>query len=304
MLKANPKLEKIVKGILRYQEPLSLHTTFRLGGLADIFIIPSSLEEIQEIADYADQNSIPLHVIGIGSNLLMSDEGLRGIVLKIASPMDDISFQDDLVIAEAGAKCTRLIADSLRYQFTGLSFLSGIPGTIGGAVAMNAGTCGKAIGDILQSVWLYDRQEKQNCILYSNDLNFSYRESLLKNNDRFIVLQAKLQLSCGDVNNEILMIREKLTKRKESQPLRFPNAGCIWKNPPGRSTGKLIEDLGLKGFRNGRARISELHANFIVHQGRARAREVYELIELVEEKVFKAYGIGLEREIKLLGFGF
>jgi UDP-N-acetylmuramate dehydrogenase len=304
MLKPNLKLEKIVKGILRYREPLSLHTTFRLGGPVDIFIIPSSLDEIQDIADYADQNSIPLHIIGTGSNLLVADEGLRGIVLKIASPMDDISFQDDLAIAEAGAKCTRLIADSLKHQCTGLSFMSGIPGTIGGAIAMNAGTCGKAIGDILQSVWLYDRQEKQNCILYSSDLKFSYRDSLLKNNDRFIVLQAKLQLTFGNISDEILTIREKLTKRKESQPLRFPNAGCIWKNPFGYSTGKMIEDLGLKGFRNGRARISELHANFIVHQGRAKAKEILELIEIVEEKVFKAYGICLEREIKLLGFRF
>jgi UDP-N-acetylmuramate dehydrogenase len=305
ILKTIPELEKIVKGILRYQEPLSNHTTFRLGGMADIFIIPSSLDEIQEIVEFANCKSIPLHVIGMGSNLLISDEGLRGIVLKLASPLDNISFEEDQVLVEAGAKCTRLIADALKNQLTGLSFLSGIPGTIGGAIAMNAGTGGKAIGDILQSVWLYDGVERQNCILFPADLNFAYRDSIFKKGDRYIILQAKLMINQGNVDEEIKIIREKLTQRKQTQPLRYPNAGCIWKNPPGYSTGKLIEELGLKGFRKGRAKISELHANFIVHQGRAKAREVLELINYIEEKVFQTYQIELEREIKILGvFGF
>lgn len=305
MLKSKPELEKIVKGILRYQEPLSYHTSFRLGGPADIFIIPSSLDEIQDIVEYADRHSLPLHVIGVGSNLLVSDEGLRGIVLKLASPLDAISFEEEQVLVEAGAKCTRLIADALKNHLTGLSFLSGIPGTIGGAIAMNAGTGGKAIGDMLQSVWLYDRQERQNCILFPSELNFAYRDSLFKNNDRYIILQAKLLINSGNVEEEIRIIREKLSKRKQSQPLRYPNAGCIWKNPPGYSTGKMIEELGLKGYRKGRARISEIHANFIVHQGKAKAREVLELMNSVEEKVFHAYRIQLEREIKILGiFGF
>lgn len=305
MLKTKPELEKIVKGILRYQEPLSNHTSFRLGGPADIFIIPSSLDEIQDIVEYADRCSLPLHVIGVGSNLLVSDEGLRGIVLKLASPLDAISFEDEQVLVEAGAKCTRLIADALKNHLTGLSFLSGIPGTIGGAIAMNAGTGGKAIGDMLQSVWLYDRQERQNCILFPAELNFAYRDSLFKNNDRYIILQAKLLINSGNVEEEIRIIREKLSKRKQSQPLRYPNAGCIWKNPPGYSTGKMIEELGLKGYRKGRARISEIHANFIVHQGKAKAREVLELMNSVEEQVFHAYRVQLEREIKILGiFGF
>lgn len=305
ILKPIPELEKIVKGILRYQEPLSNHTTFRLGGPADIFIMPSSLDEIQEIVEFAKCKSIPLHVIGMGSNLLISDEGLRGIVLKLASPLDNISFEEEQVLVEAGAKCTRLIADALKNQLTGLSFLSGIPGTIGGAIAMNAGTGGKAIGDILQSVWLYDCVDRQNCILFPADLNFAYRDSIFKKSDRYVILQAKLTINSGNVDEEIKVIREKLTKRKLTQPLRYPNAGCIWKNPPGCSAGKLIEDLGLKGFRKGRARISELHANFIVHQGKAKAREVLELINYIEEKVFQAYQIELEREIKILGlFGF
>lgn len=305
ILKPIPELEKIVKGILRYQEPLSNHTTFRLGGPADIFIMPSSLDEIQEIVEFANCKSIPLHVIGMGSNLLISDEGLRGIVLKLASPLDNISFEEEQVLVEAGAKCTRLIADALKNQLTGLSFLSGIPGTIGGAIAMNAGTGGKAIGDILQSVWLYDCVDRQNCILFPADLNFAYRDSIFKKSDRYVILQAKLTINSGNVDEEIKVIREKLTKRKLTQPLRYPNAGCIWKNPPGCSAGKLIEDLGLKGFRKGRARISELHANFIVHQGKAKAREVLELIYYIEEKVFQAYQIELEREIKILGlFGF
>lgn len=305
ILKPIPELEKIVKGILRYQEPLSNHTTFRLGGPADIFIMPSSLDEIQEIVEFANCKSIPLHVIGMGSNLLISDEGLRGIVLKLASPLDNISFEEEQVLVEAGAKCTRLIADALKNQLTGLGFLSGIPGTIGGAIAMNAGTGGKAIGDILQSVWLYDCVDRQNCILFPADLNFAYRDSIFKKSDRYVILQAKLTINPGNVDEEIKIIREKLTKRKLTQPLRYPNAGCIWKNPPGYSAGKLIEELGLKGFRKGRARISELHANFIVHQGKAKAREVLELINYIEEKVFQAYQIELEREIKILGlFGF
>jgi UDP-N-acetylmuramate dehydrogenase len=295
------ELEKKVRGILRYNEPLSLHTTFRLGGPADVLIIPSCVEEVLEISDLAFQYHIPLYVIGMGSNLLIADEGLRGIVLKISSPLDELSYAEDTVIAGAGIKCARLIASCLKLDFQGLSFLSGIPGTLGGAIAMNAGTSGLAIGDLLRSAYVYDREKKESVILEQADFNFSYRNSIVKQSERFIILQAVLNINQGSSHQEILSIRSKLLKRKQSQPWQYPNAGCIWKNPPGYIVGKMIEELGMKGLKCGRAQISELHGNFIVHDGKASADHVYHLICHVEEVVFRSLGIRLEREIKILG---
>ncbi len=299
------ELEKKICGVLRYQESMALHTSFRVGGPAEIFIIPSCTDEVQEIVYFASHHGLPIQIMGMGSNLLVSDEGLRGIVLKIASPLDGVAFEDHQVTAEAGLKCIRLIAQCFRHKLHGLDFLSGIPGTLGGAVAMNAGAFGHAISDRLHSALVYDQEALDWQIFYSKDFQFSYRDSLIQKSNRYVLLQITLDLVPGMEKDEITRIREKLIKRKLTQPLQYPNAGCIWKNPPGNSAGKIIEELGLKGYCYGHARISELHGNFIIHDGSSNAGEIFALIKLVEEHVYQGTGIQLEREIKILGnFGF
>lgn len=296
-----PELEKKVRGVLRYRELLSLHTTFRLGGPAEVFIIPSCTEEVWEISDFAAKNNLPFYVIGMGSNLLIADEGLKGIVVKIAQPLDDIVFNENTVRVGAGVRCTQLIAQCIKQHRESFSFMAGIPGTLGGAVTMNAGTQGQSIGEVLCSAWLYDREQKKWEQFKQKDFNFTYRKSILQDSNRWILLQMELSIKKANSEEEIHQVRKKLLSRKLTQPLQHPNAGCIWKNPQGFSTGKLIEALGLKGLCIGKAMISAQHANFIVHHGKACAREVFELILEVEEQVKKKYGILLEREIKILG---
>ncbi len=296
-----PELEKKVKGVLRYGELLSLHTTFRLGGPAEVFIIPSCMEEVWEISDFAKKMNLSFYVMGMGSNLLISDEGLQGIVVKIAQPMDDIEFTENSIIAGAGVRCAQLIAHCIRQGRESFDFMAGIPGTLGGAVAMNAGTQGQSIGDRLRSAWIYDRKLQKWTQFRQNDFCFSYRKSILSNMDRWIVLQMDLQVGISNPDEEIIKVRKNLYARKLAQPLQYANAGCIWKNPPGKATGKLIQDLGLKGYSHGNAMISHEHANFIIHHGKADANDVFRLILKVEEQVEKKYGIILDREIKILG---
>lgn len=289
----------LLPGRVRQDEPLARHTTWRIGGPADIFVEPAGREELRLAVQFAHQRGIPLTVIGNGSNLLVAESGLRGIVLKIAGGLSHITVAENRILAEAGAKLAGLAAAAREAGLGGLEFSAGIPGTVGGAVVMNAGANGSSIGSLVQEVLLlspdgefYRRSQEE--------LGFSYRSSILQR-DLAIVVEA----SFLGRPRERSLIKEDMerfiARRKSTQPLSYPNAGSVFKNPPGDSAGRLIEAAGLKGLRIGGAQISTVHANFIINLGPATARDVLALITRARETVLERFGVELKLEVKYIG---
>lgn len=280
------------------EESMSMHTTFRTGGPADILVLPKS-GEIAEVIKLCKQYQEPYQVIGNGSNLLVSDDGIRGVVIEIGKPMAEISAEGESVRAGAGAMMSAIAARAAEASLTGFEFASGIPGTIGGAVVMNAGAYGGEIRDVLVSVQVLDREGKIR-ELAAADLDLSYRHSNVPQ-EGYIVLEAILHLQKGDA----AAIKERMEELKElrvaKQPIEFPSAGSTFKRPEGYFAGKLIQDAGLKGYSVGGAQVSEKHSGFVINRGKATSADVRQLICDVQEKVYQQFGVHLETEVKLLG---
>lgn len=291
---------KILPGRVRAGEPMKRHTSWRIGGLADVFVEPSSREELRLAVSYANERSVPLTVIGAGTNILVSDEGIRGVVVKVGSGLDRISLEENVIIAEAGAKLSRVAAVAREAGLGGFEFSAGIPGAIGGAVVMNAGANGASIGALVKEILLLDME---GCFFKKTkeEMNFAYRSSVLQS-ERAVVVEAAF--SC--YSREKKAIKEEMEvfikRRKETQPLHYPSAGSIFRNPPGDSAGRLIEAAGLKGERIGDAQISTLHANFIINLGAATARDVMALVERARKSVLERFGIELKPEVKVVGY--
>ncbi|MBI5606411.1 MAG: UDP-N-acetylmuramate dehydrogenase [Deltaproteobacteria bacterium] len=295
--------EKICPGRVKQWEPLGPYTTLRIGGRADWFIEPQKPSEIKQLLELVRLRHIPWFVLGHGSNLLVSDRGLRGLVIHIVSPGQPIKSQalkDNQVVleVEAGAPLSKLVRWGIRNGLQGLEFLAGIPGSVGGAWAMNAGSYGKEIKDltvflnILASGGRVIRKRKKQ-------LFFGYR--ILKLEPGEIILSGGLQVSRGNSEAIRQEARRLWSQRRSTQPLGQPSCGSVFKNPPEAFAGQLIEKAGLKGVERGQARISEQHANFIVNQGGARAKEVLYLMNLIRTRVRKQFGILLEPEVRLWG---
>jgi UDP-N-acetylmuramate dehydrogenase len=293
------EMQKILPGRVRSGELMGKHTSWRIGGPADIFVEPASRAEMRLAVSYARERAIPLTIIGAGTNILVSDEGIRGIVIKVGSGLGRISIADNVVIAEAGAKLSKVAAAARDAGLGGFEFSAGIPGTVGGAVVMNAGANGASIGALVIEILLLN-PDGYFCKSTKDEMNFSYRSSALQNNLSVVV---EAVFSCYRRDKDA--IREEmnvfLSKRKETQPLQYPSAGSIFKNPPGDSAGRLIEAAGLKGEKAGGAQISVLHANFIVNLGGATARDVLILIDRARESVLDRFGIELKPEVKVIG---
>lgn len=291
---------KILPGRVRAGEPMKKHTSWRIGGLADVFVEPSSREELRLAVSYVNKRSIPLTVIGAGTNILVSDEGIRGVVVKVGSGLDRICLEENVIIAEAGAKLSRVAAVAREAGLGGFEFSAGIPGAIGGAVVMNAGANGVSVGALVKEILLLNME---GCFFKKTkeEMNFAYRSSALQS-ERAVVVEAVF--SCCRRDKEA--IREEMEvfikKRKETQPLHYPSAGSIFRNPPGDSAGRLIEAAGLKGERVGDAQISTLHANFIINLGAATARDVMALVERARKSVLELFGIELKPEVKVVGY--
>jgi UDP-N-acetylmuramate dehydrogenase len=290
-----------LKGKLLLQEPMKNHTTWKVGGIADLLITAKSKSDIAITLKYANENRVPCCILGNGSNVLVLDQGIRGIALKLAGGLNQVTVQGQKVIAEAGARLPALAKTTYKHGLSGLEFLAAIPGTIGGALIMNAGAYGASIGKLVEKVVSFNMQGE---ILEfdANQLNFGYRQSSLAQNN-VIVIEAELFLK----NDEPALIKARMEQfqkhRMENQPLNLPNAGSIFINPPGYAAGYLIEKAGAKGLRKGGAKVSEKHANFIVNVDNASAQDILELIACVKEKVYQTFNIQLETEIKLLGEG-
>lgn len=277
--------------------PMCEYTTFKIGGCADLAAFPKSTDELIELVNLAKKSALPFYIVGKGSNLLVSDEGFRGLVI-FTGLLDKITFDGTDVYAEAGVNLTALSRMAGERGLTGLEFACGIPGTVGGAVYMNAGAYGSEMKNVTVFSDYYS-QEQGVGRLEGDAQGFAYRESAYMNSDR-IILGCKLSLSEGNREEILSQCKELLSRRREKQPLEYPSAGSTFKRYPGRYTGQMIEEAGLKGFSVGGAEVSTKHAGFIVNKGGATASDVIALVEKVKEKIYEKEGINIESEIRYL----
>lgn len=285
--------------VVRYDEPLKSHTTFKIGGNCIALIEPREISDIIEAVKICRKNSIKFFVIGNGSNLLVPDEGYNGVIIKLKSEFSKIEVEGDYLIVNSGAKLSEVYTVAYENSLTGFEFASGIPGTIGGAIYMNAGAYDGEMKDIVESVEVLDLDNFELRELKNEELEFSYRKSIIQRKN-YIVTTIKLKLQKGN-KEEINAVYEDLRERRNSkQPLNFGSAGSTFKRPEGHFASKLIEDAGLKGYHINDAWVSEKHSGFIVNKGNASFKEVMELIEYVQKVVFEKFGVKLETEVRIL----
>ncbi len=281
-------------------EPLSRHTTFRIGGEADWYIVPSGADSLKRAVLFCKEEQIPYYIIGKGSNLLFSDTGFRGAVIEIGSGMDRIEMLDERTVrAEAGISLAKLAAILAERELTGFEFASGIPGTLGGAVVMNAGAYGGEIKQRVKEVRVLDVITMNEKIWDAKDLKFGYRYSIIQDRE-LIVLSVTLSFEKGKKEEILSYMKELNQKRKEKQPLEFPSAGSTFKRPANNYAGKLIHDAGLRGYRVGDAQVSEKHCGFVINRGNATAENVLCVIDDVRKIVKAKFGVDLEPEIRIL----
>ncbi|MBS4008058.1 MAG: UDP-N-acetylmuramate dehydrogenase [Clostridium sp.] len=292
------KIASQISGIVRSDELLSRHTSFKIGGPVDLFVEPLTMTDLIIVLSILRREEIPYYLLGSGTNLLVSDAGYRGAVVRLAGEFKQFAYENCCVEAGAAVPLARLASDAGRRGLAGLDFAAGIPGTVGGALVMNAGAHGSAIGNVLLEALILD---EKLCLhsFAAKDLGLSYRKSNITSAS--VVCRVKLRLSQGERDLQAKICGQHLRFRREHQPLQ-PNAGSIFKNPPHDFAGRLIEAAGLKGRRAGGAMISDLHANFIVNCGNASAADVWFLLEMAREEVARQFGVNLELEIRLLGY--
>lgn len=281
---------------IKKNELMKNHTSFKIGGPADEFCEVHSVEEILKLIKYAKEKNIPYTVIGNGSNLLVGDKGIRGLVIKIAGGFDKATVSGETVTAEAGILLSKLANVVKRSDLTGFEFASGIPGTLGGAVYMNAGAYGGEMKDIIKSVTYLENGEVKT----TSELGFGYRKSIFSGKD-MIILSAEIKLEKGNPEEIAAKMEDFKERRTSKQPLSVPSAGSTFKRPEGYFAGKLIEDAGLKGYSIGGAQVSEKHSGFVINTGDATAKDVLLLIKHIQTTVFEKFGVKLETEVKTLG---
>ena len=289
----------IAKDSILIDEPMSRHTTFRVGGPADFFVTPKAKEEVRDVIRICKEAGMPYYIIGNGSNLLVSDAGYRGVIVQIYKEMNEVKVEGDLVKAQAGALLSGIAAKALGAELSGFEFASGIPGTIGGACVMNAGAYGGEMKDVLEFVTVLTGEGKI-IELGRNELELGYRTSVIAKKG-YIVLGAVLKLERGDGEKIKTYMDELKEKRVTKQPLEYPSAGRTFKRTEGYFAGKLIEDAGLRGFQVGGAQVSEKHCGFVINRDHATAADIMELMRQVQIRVKENSGVDLEPEVKRLG---
>jgi len=294
------RLQEANIGEIYENEPLSKHTSWKIGGAADGFITPTNLEKLIETMKILTEEQIPWKVLGKGSNLLVLDQGFRGAILHLGSKeFEQIEFDRNTVKVGANTSIIRLANVTAKQGLSGFEFAGGIPGTVGGAIYMNAGAHGSDISKVLVKAEILLENgiiERWN----NSDFEFTYRKSRLQKN-RGIILNALFQLQPGDRKEMIKQMVRSKERRTKTQPYHLPCAGSVFRNPEGDYAGRLIEELGLKGYQIGGAQISTMHANFIVNIGQATAQNVLTLIQMVQKKVYDTYGITLKTEVEVVG---
>ena len=326
-------LRKIIsEDNIKIDEPMSKHTSFKIGGPADFFVVAKTIEEVEKVLEFSKEKSVPLFITGNGSNLLVSDEGVRGVVLKIAidnleileldsEETAKVTFQKDEtkettkidlqeseakgttknIIAKVGAgvKIMALAQEFKKQGISGFEELAGIPGTIGGANYMNAGAYGKEMKDIIVETKALNKETGKIETLKNEQQNLEYRNSIFKQK-KYIILETTLRLQNGNSEEIEQKMNEYLKQRKEKQPLEYPSAGSTFKRGDGFITAKLIDECALKGYQIGGAQISEKHAGFIINKGNATSKDILDLIEYTKKKVFEKFGVQIEEEIEII----
>jgi UDP-N-acetylmuramate dehydrogenase len=274
-------------------------TTFKIGGPADVMIIPRTISDIIKAVNFCRNHNIPAVMLGMGSNILVKDKGIRGIVIKIGDSLKNYSIAGNEIYAEAGISLSELSRKAAENSLSGLEFAEGIPGSLGGAVVMNAGAYNGEIKDVLKEVLAVDYSGRLKTF-NTQQMQFGYRKSIFQSME-FIVLAIRMQLKKGNKEQIFSTMQEFNRLRREKQPLDMPSAGSTFRRPEGFYVGPLIEELGLKGFKIGGAEVSTKHAGFIVNSGNATASDIIELITYIQEKANKKYGVSLVPEIRIIG---
>lgn len=291
----------IGKDSIYEQELMKNHTSFRVGGPVDYFLVPKNEKEAVALLRLFCEENEPYFVVGRGSNLLVSDDGYRGTVISLDSEFSDINIEGTSIYALAGAPLIKIASMALNNSLTGMEFASGIPGTLGGGITMNAGAYGGELKDIVEYVRLFDKKSGDVVAKSCEEMDFSYRHSIVSSGD-YVVLGAKLNLEQGDFDEVKKTMDELKEKRVSKQPLEYPSAGSTFKRPEGFFAGKLIEDSGLRGYRVGGAQVSEKHCGFVINRENATASDIVNLIRDVQNKVYEKFNVMLETEVCLLGF--
>lgn len=284
---------------IHLQEPMERHTTFRVGGPADCLVELENTEQLKKIQQYLYAIEMPFMVLGNGSNLLVSDSGYEGIVLQIGNRMSDVQVQGNSVIAQAGASLAKIARVAMEHGLTGLEFASGIPGTVGGSVVMNAGAYGGEMSQVITKVTVLNK-DGELLELDNETMEFGYRNSIIKHQP-FVVTEVAFELKQGNVQQIKATMEELNAKRREKQPLEYPSAGSTFKRPEGYFAGELIMNAGLRGKRVGGAQVSEKHCGFVINKGNATATDVMQLICDIQATVEEKYNVKLEPEVIFLG---
>ena len=284
--------------VIRTEEPMSKHTTFRIGGAAEVFAAPDA-RELPQLLAMAKGADVPVTVIGNGSNLLVGDRGIAGLVIEIGERMSEVRIEGTILVAGAGALLSKAAQTAAAAGLGGLEFAAGIPGSVGGAVVMNAGAYGGEMKDVLQSVKVLT-EEGELLILTTEELELGYRHSCVLER-KYIVVEATMELSAKPEEEIRACMAELRAKRVEKQPLEYPSAGSTFKRPEGYFAGKLIMDAGLRGYTVGGAQVSEKHCGFVINKGGATAADVRQLMQDVHDRVKEQFDVELEPEVKMIG---
>src|SRR4051812_27530402 len=287
-------------GVIKKHELLANHTTIKIGGPADLFVEPSSIANLEKTLELIHKYKVRWRAIGRGSNLLVSDNGIEGVVIKLGNGLNQMELDGTLLTVGAGFSLVGLAVQISRKGLSGLEFASGIPGSIGGAVYMNAGAHGSDISKILTEAHILFEDGSLQW-LTNEEMEFSYRTSVLQQKRPGIVVEAKFRLEKGEKEKIIALMQKNKDYRKETQPWDLPCAGSIFRNPLPNHAGKLVEEAGLKGYQIGGAKISDMHGNFIINAGNAKACEVLELIDHVKRTIFKLNKVEMETEVEIIG---
>ncbi len=281
---------------VKLNEPMAKHTTFKIGGAADIFVTPETKEDLLGIIEYCKAENIPVTVVGNGSNLLVSDDGIDGVVI-CTEKINYVILEDSLITSGAGAFLAVIANTAAKAELAGLEFAAGIPGTVGGGTFMNAGAYGGELKDVIETVTALDKDG--NVKVFGNaDCGFGYRTSIFAG---YVVLEVTFRLKKGNKGEILDIMRDLSQRRRDKQPLEYPSAGSTFKRPEGYFAGKLIEDAGLKGYSIGGAAVSEKHSGFVINKGGATAKDVLDLVDYIKHQVKEKFGVELQEEIKLIG---
>jgi UDP-N-acetylmuramate dehydrogenase len=284
---------------IKINEPMQEHTSFKIGGPVDIMVLPRNVEEIKLVVEFCREKELAMFVFGQGSNMLVRDKGIRGLAIKLGNNLKEIQISGEEIWAQAGIRLSELSHKAAAASLNGLEFAEGIPGSLGGAVVMNAGAYGGEMKDIVVEIEaLKESGELQ--VFYPGEFGFDYRKSNFQNNE-YIIIAVKMRLSTGNIEEIQKKMRSFASSRREKQPLEYPSAGSVFKRPSGYFVGPMVEQLGLKGFRIGGAEVSEKHAGFIVNSGNASACDVLELIAMIRKAAKEKFGVDLQAEIRVIG---